>query len=323
MSTIIKNPFERKQKGIAALHLNFLRQLTLAVLVALFLPIACTKEPPVEEPPEEPVVGIIMTTQASEVSVWVAITKPAGSDDFAIDWGDGITSNISYYDPDPNSLIYSYIFDHSYSGVSEHRITITGDNIEALDCSNSLTSLDVSQYPDLNVLMCSYNQLTTLDLSKNTALEYLYCHDNPLTTLDLSNCTSLGWLQAKDCALTTLDFSNCPELTNVYCDNNQLTNLIVNTVVHTLACGYNQLTASALNNLFISLPDRTVYEQLWGRINIKGNPGTNDCDFSIAAEKRWQHWAPGEPSYPRSKSKEMENPEELYLNFLKQKKYEK
>jgi hypothetical protein len=44
----------------------------------------------------------------------------------------------------------------------------------------------------------------------------------------------------------------------------------------------NQLTASALNALFASLPVRTPN---YGSIFIDGNPGTDTCDSSIAENK--------------------------------------
>ncbi len=332
MSRIIKNPFERKQKGIAVLHLNFLKQLVFTILVVLFLPIACTKNPP--EEPEELVANITMTTLAADVSIWVRISLSAGSDNFAIDWGDGEESNMdnfSFQEPYPHFDHIDFQFSHSYSSATEHCITITGDNIEMLQCGwNSLTSLDVSRYPELKSLYCLDNQLTDLDVSKNTALEFLWCEGNPLTALNLSN--SLTTLFARDCLLTTLDLSKSTALTGLiidncllttlnlsentalgalYCEGNQLTGLDVsnNAELVYLSCSWNRLTASALNDLFRSLPDKTDTGHT-GNINIYSNPGASDCDFSIAMGKGWRQWYPG----PKS----MKNSEELYFNFLQQ-----
>ena len=282
---------------------------------------------------------ITMTTLAAEVSIAVEIPLSAGSVNFVIDWGDGNVSNLGdsfYQSPFPYLDVIWFHFSYSYSGAFEHRITITGTNIQYLECSwNFLTSLDVSQYPALKVLYCRGNQLTTLDVSKNTALESLYCTDNSfstlnvvnnsltfldinfcplLTTLDVSRSTALRSLRVNNSLLTTLDLSKNSALEVLYCyDNQQLTYIYMNnnTMLFRISCDGNQLTAYALNDLFESLPDWSDSGR-WGSIDIKGNPGTSDCDFSIAAGKGWGHWTSG------MKSVEMEGHEELHLNFLKQ-----
>ena len=163
----------------------------LYIAAAAFLMIACNKEQQLVDPPEEPVAGIItMTTQVSEVIIWVGITSSEGSDNFAIDWGDGKISNLN----DASSLLSSpypydsYSFEHYYSAATEHRITITGDNFYAFECAyNPLTSLDVSRYPELTFLYCSDTQLTALDVSNNTDLYYLSCSRNQLTASALND----------------------------------------------------------------------------------------------------------------------------------------
>ncbi len=374
MSRAIKNPFERKQKGI--LYLIFFKQL---VFIVLFLPIACTKEPPVEKPPvEKPVAGITMTTLAPGVSFYIELG--IGTDNLVIDWGDGGKSNANdAYSHEVYANSELYRFSHNYSDapeyVSEHRITITGDNIELLNCrDNQLTTLDINHCPKLQILYCSDNLLTTLDASQNTALEELSCgsnqlitldvnktlkrlecYNNQLTTLDISHNTVLWYLVCDgnqlialdvshntglsdlECdgnqlttldvsrntelivlrcsgnQLTTLDMSHNTELTYLICSSNQLTTLDVthNAKLYILYCRGNQLSTSSLNDLFRTLPDRTNKESS-GILLVSDNPGENDCDYSIASGKKWVEWFPG------PKSVEVENPEELYLKFLKQ-----
>ena len=218
-----------------------------------------------------------MTTQASEVSISVSFPLSTESDNFSIDWGDGKKFNMDnttfispYFD------YVAYNFEHSYSDVSEHHITITGDNIVLLDCpKNQLTTLNVSNYHELRGLSCWENQLTTLDLSKNTALGHLNCNWNQLTSLDVSRHT---------------------ELWGLFCSWNQLKNINVslqNTVLDRLECDNNQLPTYALNDLFRSLHGNIVrYTKHSGTIPdfllvIHDNPGTNDCDVSIAQKKGW------------------------------------
>ena len=118
-----------------------------------------------------------------------------------------------------------------------------------LDCSNQLTSLDVSNNTALTDLSCGSNQLTSLDLSNNTALMYLNCRYNQLTSLDLSNNTALTYLDCYNNQLTSLDVSNNTALTKLYCSDNQLTSLDVsnNTALTYLYCYNNQLTSLDLS----------------------------------------------------------------------------
>jgi hypothetical protein len=101
-------------------------------------------------------------------------------------------------------------------------------------------------------LNCERNKLSSLVVGNNPKLEYLSCYRNQLTSLDVSDCPALGML---------------------YCYN-------------------NQLTANALNDLFESLHSNEIIVTEGNithgkRIFISGNPGTKDCNESIATNKGW------------------------------------
>ncbi len=51
---------------------------------------------------------------------------------------------------------------------------------------NGLTSLDLSNTINLEILQAGTNQLTTLDISNNVALSYLECFGNPLTCVKVN-----------------------------------------------------------------------------------------------------------------------------------------
>jgi len=230
--------------------------------------------------------GISMTTLASEVLFIIYLSEVG---DVTVDWGDGEKSK--------QNASSSFGFSHSYSGASEHRITITGDitSIEALRCSdNQLTTLDVRSSTALRYLECMNNQLTTFDVSHNTALEYLYCNNNQLTALDVSGSTALQVLYCYYNQLTTLDVSGSTALRYLYCYYNQLTTLdaTCNTEIEVLKCSGNQLTTFALNYLFRTLHDNTSYTKNWVEppfsLFINDNPGSSDCDVTIAQEKGWK-----------------------------------
>jgi len=93
-------------------------------------------------------------------------------------------------------------------------------------------------------------------------VRWLGCHENQLTALDVSNNPMLEELSCSENLLTKLDVSKNPALTGMVCSN-------------------NQFTAAALNALFGSLSLRR------GDIFIDGNPGSYDCDKSIATRKGW------------------------------------
>jgi len=293
--------------------------LALTLSAVWFMPIACTKSSSEGDSPDEPVTGVItMTTQASEMFFY--IETGLENDNILIDWGDGEGSKT--YKTSCESL-YCYLnVSQSYSGDSEHHITIKGENIEFLYCGghnlierNQITALDVSGCTTLKKLDCSFNQLSVLDVSRNTELETLNCNSNLLTNLDVSRNTALKelycWsnqlttldvntaLEDLTCSynqLTDLDVSKCIRLGYLSCGNNQITTLDMssNTWLTHLYVPYNQLTASALNDLFQTLrvsPGSQLkynpHPDPWFWLNIDENPGTNDCDFYIAWEKGW------------------------------------
>ena len=277
--------------------------LVFALLVVFYLE-ACTKEK------EEPTCIITMTTKASEVNISIGIK--AGDDksgNLTIDWGDGKKGNITDVISNDGSGLLG--FSHEYSGNSEYGITITGDNIVGLECVGyELTALDVSRNTALTSLVCSYNQLTVLDVSRctaltslqcggnqltvldvsrNTILTSLYCGNNQLTALDVSRNTALTSLECKYNQLTALDVSKNTALIYLYISSNQLKNLDVNKniALGALNVEFNQLTAAVLNDIFRALPSWPLDPEYVGDIRITGNPGTDECDWSIAIEKGW------------------------------------
>ena len=96
-------------------------------------------------------------------------------------------------------------------------------------------------------------------------------------------------LECNNNLLTNLDVSNNPSLVLLECSNNLLTNLDVrNTALEKLYCQNNQLTTSALNTIFGMLNSNKLMVYIEGKqIYIQNNPGTNDCNRSIATDKGW------------------------------------
>lgn len=117
-------------------------------------------------------------------------------------------------------------------------------DLVTLRCAwNQLTSLDVSQNPNLTDLWCNWNQLTNLNIGQNPNLISLHCESNQLTSLDVSQNTSLTHLFCESNRLTSLDIRQNPNLTTLRCSGNRLINLDVsqNTSLTQLYCKSNSL----------------------------------------------------------------------------------
>ena len=140
---------------------------------------------------------------------------------------------------------------HTYATVGTYNVKIIADNTNC-------------RFIDL---YCNNNFLSSLDVSNCTDLAELMCSDNLLTNLDVGNCTALTILNCSFnfYSLSSLDVSKCTALTNLYCYQ-------------------NQLSAAALNALFETLHSNVGVKN----VIIRNNPGTNDCDRSIAERKGWR-----------------------------------
>ena len=133
----------------------------------------------------------------------------------------------------------------TYTGITSLDVSEQPELTDLRCHDNQLTTLDVSKCPKLTKLVCAANKLTSLDVSLCPALRNLNCGRNPLTSLDCSHNPELQSLLSESCQLTTLDVSNNPALVTLYCYSNQLTALDVTkcTALTTLSCYSNQLTA--------------------------------------------------------------------------------
>lgn len=104
-------------------------------------------------------------------------------------------------------------------------------------------------------------------MKKNTALKHLYCFQNQLTSLDVKSNSALKYLHCSNNQLTVLDISHNINLENLNIMKNKFTTETLN----------------ALFNALIKNTDVSVNK----RVYIGDNPGTDDCDKSIAENKGW------------------------------------
>lgn len=181
-------------------------------------------------------------------------------------WGDGQQENVS----EPEARFHTYT-----DGITEHVIEIyeTGTSTTLIDfgCADSgITSLDISDCSELEILEINQGELTNLDLSQNKKLNWLYCPQMNLETIDLSNNPMLMFFECYENSLTALDVSHNPNLHTISCRNNPF---ITDT---------NSLKAFAE-----TLPDRTG--KFNGTINLDNTEAANTIK-DICAAKNWKVW---------------------------------
>lgn len=150
--------------------------------------------------------------------------------------------------------------------IDKQNIVITG-NIKDLNCGDiSLTSLDVTEAPELLRLDCRGNELTSINLKNNSKLTYLACGQPTLTSIDVSNLKDLKLLNcarspitqlelknnpklrtiyAHDTKIKSLDLSGVPALEVIYCNDNELTSLDFSKTpnIETIVCGNNKIAS--------------------------------------------------------------------------------
>jgi len=251
-----------------------------------------------------PVSGIItMTTQASMVYLVIAITEDTNNfGNITIDWGDCEVSEVK--DAESNSGYGWFGFIHNFLDKSEHRITITGDNINGLACSSQLTALDVSGATALTALQCNYNQLTNLDVSRNIMLTILDCSNNQLTALDVSRNIELIILRCYENQLTTLDVSGATALKELGCSQNQLTALDVsrNTALTTLHC-YDNLLSTLDVSRKTALTGLYCYENRLTALDVSQNTALTflSCSDNQLTASALNDLFRALPSFPKEK----------------------
>ncbi len=93
-------------------------------------------------------------------------------------------------------------------------------NLQELSCiGNTITSLDLSGNPALQVLVCSENQMETLNLTGCSSLMQLTCENNLIERLDLVDCTSLSYFDGDQNPLVALELHSEVPMRYFSCEN--------------------------------------------------------------------------------------------------------
>lgn len=119
-------------------------------------------------------------------------------------------------------------------------------NLQTLHCSyNAIETLDVSGMTSLTELLCDHNLITDLNVSGCTSLSSIECNSNAIGELNLADCrNTLTTITCNENKLARLDLTNFDKLFHLNCDDNQLTELLVDgcTALTSVDCASNQLT---------------------------------------------------------------------------------
>lgn len=104
---------------------------------------------------------------------------------------------------------------------TDTEVTLYG-KIAKIDCSsNKLTSIVITNQPQLREIYCDDNELTKLEVNYVPVLATLYCGNNKdLADIDLKSMPALADLSCYGNSIKQLDLSQNPKLTSLICRDN-------------------------------------------------------------------------------------------------------
>ncbi|WP_299886160.1 M4 family metallopeptidase [uncultured Lacinutrix sp.] len=141
-------------------------------------------------------------------------------------------------------------------------LNLNGNTLTSLDVSNNVNleiinfdnndvaTLNLGANTNLTDVSGRYNQLTSVDVSANIALDNLNLRNNTFTTVDVANNTNLTVLNLNQTGITSLDITNNTSLSHVYLLDNSLTSLDIsqNPLIENINLTNNDLTTIDLSN---------------------------------------------------------------------------
>lgn len=172
----------------------------------------------------------------------------------------------------------------NFSSAILTHLVLNNNNFQSIDLSqfpnleifninnNSVQSIDLTSVPQLKSLSISFNNLNSIDVSTNINLEDLSIRENNLQVLDVGQNIDLEQLKAGSNNLNTIDLSQNQVLAAVSLQNNNFTSLDFsnNSELFQIYIGRN----TSLNSLNISsnlkLEEFIIY----------GQTGLNNLDLS-------------------------------------------
>lgn len=156
----------------------------------------------------------------------------------------------------------------------------------AFTANPGFASVDVSGLRSLTQLDLSSNSdLTSLNISGITTLTEIHLTETGLASLTLQDLPDLTVLNTGGISsLESLSVSNCPQVATLNVWGSSLSSLSISNMpaLATVDVTSGSCSDAELDAIFTALP--TVSS---GTIYVGGNPGSDDCDPSIAEAKGW------------------------------------
>lgn len=175
---------------------------------------------------------------------------------------------------------------------------------------NELTKLEVNYVPVLATLYCGNNKdLADIDLKSMPALADLSCYSNSVKQLDLSQNPKLTSLICRDNLIEgTLDLSKNPKVEQVNCYNNKISEikLAAESSLRHIEMQRNNIKGESMTEFMKALPEYVAYgADEWddyGGLNLQGLYVTETSvaleknvalvsDVKIAKDKKWPVFA--------------------------------
>lgn len=152
--------------------------------------------------------------------------------------------------------------------------------------STAVTSLNFKSHSKLIRLDCSWNKLKSLDLTDSKALISFKCNNNEIESLIFGEAPNLISVEAIFNKIKILNLSGATDLVSLLAFNNELTSVTLpqSQILSYIHLINNKLEAPAINIMFEKLLPRNKANC---SISLQNNPGTVDCDKSIAENKDW------------------------------------
>ena len=121
------------------------------------------------------------------------------------------------------------------------------------DIKGKLTSNRVGILKDVRHLVVNDLGITSIDVTNAVNLEILQCTDNQIKSLNVSNNTKLIWLMCKNNLIEKLDLSKNTKLEWIKVQQNKLTSLVVGCSIRSIDMELNELNETAMDALISSM----------------------------------------------------------------------
>lgn len=125
-------------------------------------------------------------------------------------------------------------------------LNVTGASAEK---PGLLTTLDLSNNPELTNFYAQYNKLTSVKFADGAKLTFLNVQNNELAEMDLSGVESVKDIYASDNKLTAIDLSRLTAKATLNLFNNELTELTVPVDAKTIDAKNNKIAKVAIKNV--------------------------------------------------------------------------